>query len=103
MSGFGGLKRKFHRFPIFQLSNRDHIRRLPEGRAYGLRNARCVTVQLSLMNRGQFVIVQELDRVLNGNDVASLRLVDVIEERREGGRLARSARTRNQDQPITQS
>ena len=55
------------------------------------------------MNRGQFVIVQELDRVLNGNDVASLRLVDVIEERRKGGRLARSARTRNQDQPITQS
>ncbi len=42
-----------------------------------------VRVKLALMNGGAFVVVEELDRILNRNDVAGLLFVDLVHESRE--------------------
>src|SRR5262249_59543721 len=69
------LQRKFHRFPIFEFTNRDYIGCLAQGRSHCLHHAWCVAVDLTLMDRGSFVIVKELDRVLDSDDVAGLGFV----------------------------
>ena len=43
--------------------------------------------------------VQVLDRVLDRHDVARLGLVDLVDDRRQRGRLARPGRAGEQDQP----
>ena len=59
-------------------------------------NAGRIAVQLALVNRGPFVIVQELDGIFDSDDVADLLLVDAVEQRGQGRRLARAPRSRNQ-------
>src|SRR5690606_15454636 len=69
-------------------------------RTQGLAEAVGVTVHLALVDQALLRGVHELDRVLDREDVRVLVLVDVVEHRRQGGRLARAGRAGHQDQAL---
>src|SRR5690606_40090484 len=55
---------------------------------------------LALVDQALLRGVHELDRILDREDVRVLVLVDVVEHRRQGGRLARAGRPGDQDQAL---
>ena len=57
------------------------------------RERRRVAVQLALVHRALLVQVQELDRILDGEDVLGARLVDQVDDRGQRRRLAGSGRS----------
>ncbi|MCY1283597.1 hypothetical protein D9M70_324800 [compost metagenome] len=57
-----------------------------------------VAVHLALVDQALLRFVDEFDRVLDGEDVVVLGVVQVVEHRRQGGRLARAGRPGDQHQ-----
>ena len=57
-----------------------------------------VGADLALVDDAALVPVEELDRVLDGHDVVVARAVDLVDHRRERGRLARAGRARDEDE-----
>src|SRR5262245_47789215 len=57
-----------------------------------------VGVELALVDQALLMSVEELDRVLDGDDVELLLDVDPVEHRGERRRLARAGRPRHEDQ-----
>ena len=55
--------------------------RLPQCRSHGHGEVRCVTVQFALMDGGLLVIVQKLDGIFDGDDMADLLFIDAIQQR----------------------
>ena len=53
-----------------------------------------VGADLALVDDALLVAVEELDRVLDRHDVLLARLVDLVDHRRQRGRLARAGRAR---------
>src|SRR5258708_38197389 len=47
-------------------------------------------MQFALMDGGRFVVMQELDRIFNGNDVIIFLAINAVEQDSEGGRLSRT-------------
>ena len=56
----------------------------------------------SLGNGALLVLVNELHRILDGHDVFGVRLVDPIDDRRQGGGFAGTGWTGDQHQPLLQ-
>ena len=96
VAGLGRGQRDLDRLAIAHLADEDHLRRLAQRGAQRQREARRVGVQLALVNRALLVRVQELDRILDGEDVLGARLVDQIDDGGERGRLARAGRAGDQ-------
>ena len=69
VAGFRGGQRDFDRLAIAHFADQNHLRRLAQRRAQREREGRRVGVQLALVDRALLVLVQELDRVLDGEDV----------------------------------
>jgi hypothetical protein len=61
-----------------------------------------VEADLALVDDRLLVHKGELDGVLNGEDVAVLALVDVVEHRGDGGALARAGHAGQDDQPLVE-
>ena len=101
--GFGRLQDHFHGFTIAQFAHQDHFGRLPQCGSHGHGEVRCVTVQFALMDGGLLVIVQKLDGIFDGDDVADLFFVDAVQQRRQRGRLPRSARPRHQNNAVPET
>ena len=59
--------------------------------------ARRVRAQLALVDQALLVLVQELDRVFDGDDVAAAVLVDVVDHRRQAGGLAAAGGAGDED------
>ena len=59
-----------------------------------------VTVHFALVDQALLRGVHELDRILDAEDVAVFGLVDVVDHRRQRGRLARAGGTGDQDQAL---
>ena len=64
------------------------------------RKRRRVAVQLALVHRALLVVVQELDRVFDGEDVLGAGLVDQVDHRRQRRRLARAGRAGDQHDAV---
>ena len=62
-----------------------HIGVLAQGPAQGAAEGVGVLAHLALDDHAPFILMQELDRVLQGYDAAASRLVEVIDHRRQGG------------------
>ena len=60
-----------------------------------------VETDLALVDDALQVVVEELDRVLDRDDVLGAARVHVTDDRRERGRLAGAGRARDQHQPAT--
>ena len=77
---------------------RMHVRVLAQRRAQRFGERQRVRSDLALVDQALLRLVHELDRVLDREDVAVLVLVDVVDHRRERGRLARAGRAGDQHQ-----
>jgi len=94
--GFGGGQREADRFQVAQLADQDRVRVLAQRRAQRVVEAQRVRADLALVDQALLGFVHELDRVFDRQHVAELVLVEVVDHRRERGRLARARRPGHQ-------
>ena len=71
MAGLGGHERGLDGLEVAHLADQDHVRVLAERALERAGEARGVEADLALVDDGLLVAVQELDRVLDGDDVAA--------------------------------
>ena len=88
-----------HRFAVADLADQDHVGRLPQGVLQGHVIRLRVGAEFALVDDRLLVLEEELDRVFDGEDVARLVGVAVVDHRGERRRLARAGRAHHQDQP----
>ena len=96
---FGRGDGRLDRFQVAHFADQDHVGVLPQGAANRLGEAGDVDADFALVDRRLLVVVIELDRVFDRDDVVIDVVVDVVDHRRQRGRLARTGRTGHQDQP----
>ena len=85
VAGFSGGQREADGFGVAHLAHEDYIRVFTQCRTQGVGKAVGVLVQLALVDEGFFTLVDELDRVFDGEDVCGLGFVDVVDHRRQRG------------------
>src|SRR5439155_9551322 len=71
---------------------------LAQRRAERVREAVRVAVDLALVDEAVLVLVDVLDRILDGQNVAVPLRVDLVEQRRQRGRLAAAGRAGDEDE-----
>ncbi|MNY23757.1 hypothetical protein D3C86_1574350 [compost metagenome] len=98
MTGFRGGQRQADGFQVAQFADQDDVRVFTQGRAQRLGEAEGVAVHLALVDQALLRLVDEFDRVLDGEDVVVLVAVDVVDHRRQRGRLARAGGAGDQHQ-----
>ncbi len=96
VTGFGAGERQADRLQIAHLAHQDHVRVLAQRAAQRVRERQGVRADLALVDQALLRLVHELDRVLDGEDVAVLVLVDLVHHRRQRGRFARAGRPGDQ-------
>ena len=92
VAGLGGGQRRRDRLEVAHLADEDHVGVLTERGLEAEREALRVVPDLALVDDAALVPVQELDRVLDREDVLLAAAVDLVDHRRERGRLARAGR-----------
>ncbi len=100
MARLRGGEADLHRLAVPHLADEDHLRRLAERRAQPVREGIEIVPHLPLVEGGLLVGVGEFHRVLEGDDVDRLMLVDLIEERRKRCRFAAPRRAGDEDDPV---
>jgi hypothetical protein len=88
VAGVGGLEHRLHRLLVADLAEHHHVRILPQHVTERLVEGVRVGAHLALADQRELVAVEELDRVLDGDDVGRPVLVEVPEHGGERGRLA---------------
>ena len=96
--GLGRRQGREHRLRVAHLPDEDDIGVLAENHPHGAGERLGVESDLSLVDGGVGIGVEVLDGVLDGDDVARTRLVDVIDHGRQSGGLPRAGRSRHQDE-----
>ena len=89
VAGLGDAQRRLHRLQVTHLADQHDVRVLAQRRAQRVGEALRVAVHLALVDQAPLVLVHELDRVLDGEDVVVPLLVDLVDHRRQCRRLAR--------------
>ena len=102
MAGLGRRQRDPHRFGIAHLADDDDVGRLANRGAQRRRKIRRVDADLDLLDQTAVVLVLVLDRILDRHDVPGVAPVDLLDDRRERRRLARSGRPADEHQPARQ-
>ena len=98
MAGLGCLKGGVRGLGVAKLADQDDVRILAEDATEGLLEARRVEPHLALVHDAVAVGVEDLDRILHGDDVLTALAVDLIEHRRERRRLARPGGAGDEDE-----
>ena len=98
VAGLGGFERDARGLEISELADEDDIGVFAERGAERGREALGVAADLTLVDEGSLVLVDVLDRVLNGDDVDGSLAIDEVDERREGGGLAASGGPGDEDE-----
>ena len=96
MAGLGERDRVVHRLAVADLADQDHVGRLPQRVLERDLPALGVDADLALRDDAVRVLVDELDRVLDRDDVAVAVVVAVAEQRRHRRRLAAAGRADEQ-------
>ncbi len=99
MSGLRDFQCCFHRFEVAHLSNQDDVGILAQCRTQRGREAARVTVHLSLVDETALVLMDVLDRILDGENVLVALRVDLVEHGRKRRRLAAAGWPRHEHQP----
>ena len=97
MAGFGELDGVFHGLARADFTDQDHVRRLTQGVLERGFEALGIHADLTLGDEAVLVVVDILDRVLDGDDVAVAVLVAVADHGRERGGFARAGAADEQD------
>ena len=95
VAGLRRLDRDRDRLEVAHLADEDDVRILAQRRAERVLEALRVLADLALIHEALLVLVHELDRVLDRDDVIGAVLVDEVDHRRERRRLARARRARS--------
>ena len=93
------VERGRDRLEVAHLADEDHVGVLAQRGAKRLGERRRVRADLALVDDAGPVVVQELDRVLDREDVLVPGVVDVVEQRGERRRLARAGRPGDEHEP----
>ncbi len=81
-----GLRRRngqLNCFEVAHLSDENDVGIFAQGRAQGPAEGLCMTSDFSLTDQAAVILVNELDRIFDGNDVRLLFLVDGVNQRRQ--------------------
>ena len=92
VAGFGQGERELDRLDVAHLTDEQDVGVLSKGRPQRPFEGWAVDTDLSLIDGRKVVLVDVLDRVLQRQDVQGPRVVDPIDDRCQGGRLAGSGR-----------
>ena len=90
--GLGRAERRLDGLLVAHLADEDHVRVLAERRAQRDEEARGVEADFPLADCRQLVVVEDLDRVLDRDDVALASPVDVVDHGCECRRLPAAGR-----------
>ena len=93
------VERDRHGLGVAHFADENHVRVLAERGAQRRGKARRVVADLPLADQAADVVVSELDRVLDRDDVVVPRAIDVVDHRRERGGLTRAGDARDQQEP----
>ena len=88
----GRLERGLGSLGVTELADQDHVGVLAQHAPDRSEERLGVEPDLALVDDAALVGVEDLDRVLDRDDVLAPRAVDVVDHRRERGRLARAGR-----------
>ena len=102
VSGLGRCDPELDGFPVAHLPDQDHVRILAQRGPKRGGEALRIGTDLALIDQRLFVLVHELDRVLDGQDVIRPRFVDQVHHRRERRALPRPRGTRDENQTLAQ-
>ncbi len=99
--GFGGTQGHLGRFAVAYLAHQDGVRVLAQAVLQAVGKAQHIGTHLALADHriggpGEKV----LDRLLDGDDAVAARLVQDVDDHRQGGGLARPGGAGHDDQPI---
>jgi hypothetical protein len=92
-------QRRAYRLLVAHLTDEDHVGVLAQHPPHRAAEVHGVRADLALIDDRELVLVQVFDRVLERDDVPRLGRVDVVDHRGQSGRLARSGRTGEEDDP----
>src|SRR6266850_1510009 len=97
VSGLGAGQRQADGLEIAHLAHQDHVRVLAQRAAQGVGERQRVRSDLALVDQAFLRLVHELDRVLDGEDMALLVVVDLVDHGGERRGLARARGTGHED------
>ena len=89
---FGDLQGRFHRLQVAHLADQHDVRILAQRRPERVREAAGVAVDFALVHETVLVLMDVLDRILDGEDVIVPLGVDLVDHRRQRRRLAAAGR-----------
>src|SRR4029453_9441173 len=98
VAGFGCGNSRRDRFQVAHFADQDYVRVLTKGPADGLGEARHIDADLALIDRRFLMIVIELDRVFDRDDVMIDVLIDVVHQAGQRRAFARPGWSRDQEQ-----
>ena len=99
VAGFCDTQRGLDRLQVSHFADQHHVRIFTERGAQRVGETLGVGVQLALVHQAVLVHVNELDRVLDGEDVIVPLGVDLVDHGGQRGGLARAGRPGHQHQP----
>ena len=102
VAGLRGLDRDRDGLEIAQLADQHDVGILAHRRAQRRLEAVGVRADLALVDQAALVLVHELDRVLDRDDVVGARAIDVVDHRAQRRRLAGTGRAGDQHQALVQ-
>ena len=100
VTGLRRLDRDRDRLEITQLADQHDVRVFAQRRAQRVLERVGVHTDLALRDQALLVLMDELDRVFDGDDVVGARAVDEVDQRAERRGLARPGRPRDQHEPL---
>ena len=98
VAGFGGGQRQPNRFEVAQLADQHDVRVFAQSRAQSVGERKGMRADFALINHRLARLVHELNRILDRQNVPVQIVVDVVDHRRQRGRLARAGRAGHQYQ-----
>ena len=98
----GGHEHGLHRLAIADLADQDDVRVLAQDAAQALGERPGVDAHLALVDGRHLVAMEELDRVLDGDDVLVRLLVRHVDQRGQRRRLARAGGAGDEHEPARQ-
>ena len=99
VAGGGRLHGKRNRLQVPHFTDQDDIRVLPQRTAKRVGKRLCVLPHLPVVHHAAVALVDELDRVLDGENVVFPGAVGHIDDGRQGGRFTASGRARHHHKP----
>jgi hypothetical protein len=100
VTGLGGGERERDGLEVAKLADQDHVGVLAQTAAQRVGERLGLGADLALVDQRALRLVHELDRVLEGEDVTRHGLVEVVDHRRERGRLAAAGRAGDEDEAL---